>query len=395
MPENEIVVLGAGIVGLAAALAYADRGHQIALVDAGELDDQAIKESARVYALNQASIELLEHIKTWQALPKQALSPYRQMQVWDGVSGARLEFDCRMQALSELGVIVEESILRKQLLAQAIAHPRIDLYPFFRVEGLKHYAGGIELRAGDTCLQGSLLLVADGANSAMRELLQVGLVSWPYQQEALVATVAVEKPHQQTAWQIFNPQGPLAFLPLQDEYQCSIVWSTTPEEAASLKAMAEPEFNQALTRAFQGQLGGVEVQGRRYSFPLVMRHVKQYAGPGWALLGDAAHTIHPLAGLGLNLGLADLTCLLSCLKNPKDGLSPRTLAPYQRQRKAEVWQVIALMEGLKRLFSNDFAPVVGLRSLGVNLFNRILPIKQLFIQQASGVPTHAIKRPAS
>jgi len=231
----------------------------------------------------------------------------------------------------------------------------------------------------------SLLIVADGGESPTRQLLQVPVTTRPYQQQALVATVRTELPHQQTAWQRFNPDGPLAFLPLVDKQQCSIVWSTTKARAAWLADLPEDSFNEEIARAFDSPLGAVSLTSQRQQFPLIMRHAQQYTGKNWLLMGDAAHTIHPLAGLGLNLGLADVAAWIhgldaSVTKMP----SRKVLSAYQRQRHYEVSKVIALMGGLKALFANSLPPIIGLRGLGLTLCNRLTPLKRLLIEQAAG-----------
>jgi 2-octaprenylphenol hydroxylase len=243
----------------------------------------------------------------------------------------------------------------------------------------------VALVQGDERWLGKLLLIADGAHSPARQILQVAMTQWSYEQHALVAVVQVEKPHKSTAYQVFQPDGPLAFLPLPESHKCSIVWSTSPERAQSLMAMDDKTFNAELTRTFAAKLGDVAVEGMRYQFPLKMRHVQQYAGNRWLLLGDAAHTIHPLAGLGLNLGLADVANWLEQLDaSSRTLVSKKMLGAYQRSRKAAVWQTIVLMEGFKRLFSYQAFPLVSLRAFGLRLCNHSGLLKRLFIQHASG-----------
>jgi len=277
-------------------------------------------------------------------------------------------------------------VLKHALLQQVSNQSSIHLFPESCVEDVFSEESGVRVCSSQQTWEGQLLMVADGANSPIRHKLKVPLNSWSYEQHALVATVSLEKEHQYTAYQVFRADGPLAFLPLADTHQCSIVWSTNPAHVKKLMNLSEQEFNASLSDAFAKKLGQVEVISTRHQFPLQMRHVKQYVGNRWLLLGDAAHTIHPLAGLGLNLGLADVYSWIQCLDAARDTLvSKKALGAYQRARKNDVWQTIMLMEGFKRLFSNSFMPVVALRGLGLNLCNGFTPIKRLFIQHAQGI----------
>ena len=382
----DLVVVGGGVVGLTAALAMVRRGFSVALVDAGTLSVNLTTPDPRVYAINQASEALLQELGVWQRLEQTRVSPYRHMYVWDAANGADIEFDARMVAAEHLGHIVEESVL-KQALLEALNEEKdsLSLFPNQKVVAVESSTDKIRVDGDQKSWQGQLLMIADGANSPCRQLLTVALTSWSYHQQALVALVNTEHAHQHTAYQVFNSKGPLAFLPLIDQRQCSIVWSTTATHAEQLMALSDEEFNEHLTTAFASKLGQAKVVGKRYQFPLTMRHAKQYSGQRWLLLGDAAHTIHPLAGLGLNVGLADVATWLACLDENKNLLtSKKTLGSYQRQRKYAVWQIIAMMDVLKTLFTNPLPPVIALRGLGLGACNRLLPLKRMFIEQAAG-----------
>lgn len=380
-----VLVIGGGVVGLTAAITMAQRGYTVAVIDAGPLTVDLSNIDLRVYALNHSSQVLLQQLKVWQHLEQQRLSFYNQMYVWDAVNGASIDFDSRYVAASHLGTIIEESVLRQALLRQVAQQPAIHLFPGYCVDTIQEEAQSIKVYGQQQVWEGQLLMVADGANSFARQKLNVELTNWSYQQQAIVATVAIEKAHQQTAYQVFNPDGPLAFLPLANPHECSIVWSIEPSRAKKLMECDDILFNEELTQAFAKKLGLATLIGSRHQFPLQMRHVNQYSGARWLLLGDAAHTIHPLAGLGLNIGLADVFSWGKCLDAAQGNLvSKKALGAYQRERKHAVWQIIMLMEGFKRLFSNSFAPLVTLRGLGLDLCHRVMPIKRLFIQYARG-----------
>lgn len=382
--NEDVIVVGGGVVGLSAALAMHHRGFSVVLIDAGTLSVSSSEVSPRVYAINHASQRLLQQLNVWDRLAKQRLSPYQHMHVWDAVKGAHIDFDTRMIACDRLGSIIDDANLRHALL-QEIATQPIRLLPEASVTAVDVGPEVVEVRAGQHCLSAKLMIVADGALSPTRELLDVPLTQWPYHQHALVATVETEKNHQHTAYQIFTPDGPLAFLPLADEHHCSIVWSSAPHLTQQRMALTEDEFNQQLTTAFQAKLGQTTLISKRHAFPLHMRHVQQYSGPRWLLMGDAAHTIHPLAGLGLNVGLADLAAWLRLLDADNHRLcSKKTLGAYQRQRKYAVWQTIALMEGFKALFLNPLPPIAALRGFGLTMCNQLTPLKRLFIEHATG-----------
>ena len=383
--QFDVLVVGGGVVGLTAALAMAARNYTVAVIDAGALKIETSAVDLRVYAINKASQNLLDQLDVWRRLDKARISPYDKMRVWDGVNGAHIDFDSRAIAAQNLGSIIEESVLKQALLEKILAESTISLFPYSSVDEVSSLEQGVRISSQNVVWEGRLLMIADGANSPTRQKLNVALTTWPYNQQALIATVNTEKPHQHTAYQVFNPDGPLAFLPLSHPNQCSIVWSTQPERAHSLMALNEVEFNVALSQAFAQHLGEVHLASVRHQFPLQMRHVQQYTGTNWLLLGDAAHTIHPLAGLGLNVGLADIVCWLRCLDVSNGELfSKKSLGSYQRERKHAVWQIILLMEGFKHLFGSSFTPITALRGLGLRLCNEITPLKRLFIQHAAG-----------
>lgn len=380
----DVVVVGGGIVGMSVAIAMSQRDFSVALIDAGALTVDTSVPDARVYAINHASQSLLQRLGVWSHIDEVRASPYEHMHVWDSLNGSHIDFDARMQGMSRLGTIIEESVLKDALLQQ-LSRERIVMFPHSRVVDVQTLPDGIRISDDVHAWQANLLIVADGAASVTRQLLGVSVTSWPYHQHAIVTNVHTEQSHQHTAYQVFNPDGPLAFLPLADMHQCSIVWSTRPARADAMMELADDAFNQELREAFACKLGECHVVGERYRFPLHMRHAKRYSGPRWLLMGDAAHTIHPLAGLGLNVGLADVTAWLTHLGvHKQQAWSNKTLGAYQRQRKHEVWQTIALMETLKAIFNQPLSPLVTLRGLGLQACDQLLPLKRWFIRQAAG-----------
>ncbi|KTC64775.1 2-polyprenyl-6-methoxyphenol hydroxylase (plasmid) [Legionella adelaidensis] len=380
MESYDIIVIGGGIVGLSAAIAMSKHNFTVSLIDAGGLT-ATIPDTpdVRVYAINQSSEALFRELEVWDLLEQKRLSPYAHMHIWDAASNATIDFDARMIAKDKLGTIVEESVLKVALLQKA-RESGIHLLSENKVSGVSLINQTMHLQCGENTWKSKLLMVADGANSHTRDLLGVSINQWSYHQTALVANVETQHSHEKTAYQVFNPSGPLAFLPLANQNQCSIVWSLPPARAESLMAMGEEEFCKHLQEAFAKKLGNVNLLGKRHSFPLTMRHAKRYTGDYWLLLGDAAHTIHPLAGLGLNVGLADVQNFSRLFEDKKNLHSRKLLGSYQRQRKYEVWQIIAAMQTLKGIFANPL--LTGIRSVGLNCINQLDFVKRFFIQAA-------------
>lgn len=380
----EVIVVGGGIIGLSAGLAMAQRGFNTAIIDAGSFDQNQAIADLRVYAINQASESLWQAMGVWSLMDSTRHAPYQQMHVWDAATQAAIDFDARLHARDKLGAIIEESVIKEALLKRIKQSDHITLLAKQLITNIEEQADFIHLVSDQAAFDCQLLIIADGANSTARQKLNVPLTSWPYHQQAIIATVATEKPHQNKAYQVFNADGPLAFLPLTDAQRCSIVWSTTPDKAEQLMTLTPEVFNQQLAQAFAYHLGEVTALSERRSFPLVMRHVKQYSGKRWLVMGDAAHTIHPLAGLGLNLGLADLSSWLHYLGQAKQPAVPKALSAYQRQRKHAVWQTILLMEALKACFANSLPPLASLRGMGLRWCNQSSLLKRLFIAHAAG-----------
>lgn len=380
----DIIIIGGGIIGLTAALAMAQKGFTVGIIDRTKIDVSTKSSDTRVYAINIASQNLLQQVGVWQLLAKDRISPYKKMHVWDVINHACIDFDSRMILRNCLGYIIEESILKAALLERIFTNKSVNLFVNINIIDITPQQCGIQVTDGFEMWAAKFLMISDGANSISRQLLHIPFHTWPYHQSSLIAEVATEKPHQQIAFQIFHPDGTVAFLPLAQSKACSIVWSTSANKIARLLHCTPEEFNQELSLAFEKKLGQVKLVSQRYNFPLIMRHVKQYHGLNWIILGDAAHTIHPLAGLGLNLGLADIITWLRCLNETNNNLQQRTAASYQRARKFAVWQIIMGMEALKTIFSNPLFPIAIFRGIGLELCNKSLLLKKFFINYASG-----------
>lgn len=383
-PDFDIAVLGAGIVGCSAAIAMARRGYRVALIDEREMEGDLLGDSSRVYALNQASQNLLDYLGISAWIDRRAVSFYQKMKVWDERSQAMLDLDSSMIARPSLGMICPESVL-KMAVWKTIKNLPIKLFPLTPIQRIDESSEQISLECGER-LSARFLILADGAQSKTRDLLAVPLTTWSYAQSAIVARVRTEKSHQFTAYQVFHSEGPLAFLPLSSVHECSIVWSNSLEEADVLMGLSHEAFTERLNRAFGSELGQSQLLSQPKIHPLVMRHVNRYVGKRWLLMGDVAHTIHPLAGLGLNLGLADLdTWMYYSNQVNLARWTSKLLLAYQRSRKHSVWKVIAMMELFHQGFRGQSSLASSCRQLGFQFINQFDFIKRMMIHEASGL----------
>lgn len=390
----DILVVGGGMVGAACACAVSGKGLSVALIESraplrhwpsGEVD-------LRVSALSRASQRILQRLGAWDRIADLGASPYRQMHVWDAVGGGQIHFDSQDLGEPDLGRIVENRAIQLALWEQLESAGDVLLLCPAGIVDMEPGTDGTRLLLTDgRYLSARLLVGADGRDSLIRELAGIGTEGWEYGQRAIVANVRPAGWHRETAWQRFLPTGPLAMLPLSDG-RCSIVWSADDARAAQLMSLDDQGFSDELTDASECRLGRLTVDGPRASVSLRLQHAKQYAKPGIALIGDAAHAIHPLAGQGVNLGLLDAAELASAIDlavaRGRDPGGLWALRHYERGRRGDNLAMLAAMDGFKRLFSNDQPPLAGLRSLGLALADRIVPLKHLLMERALGLGTH-------
>ncbi len=395
--QTDLIIVGAGMVGSTLALALKDAGLSIKLIDAGPLNVQpctpADSFEPRVSALSAASQRILERVGAWSGITHRRASPYTDMHVWDGSGTGQIHFSAASVHADVLGHIVENRVVQDALLDVLKSEGSVELLPNARLEQLQQSEGGWSLTLSDgKQLNASLVVAADGANSAVRRLAGCETREWDYLHQAIVTSVRCADPNQQTAWQRFTDEGPLAFLPLQresDSHWCSIVWSVTDTEAQRLMAMDDLAFRHALGRAFEYRLGEVLEVDPRLCIPLRQRHAKRYVQQGLALIGDAAHTIHPLAGQGVNLGLLDAAALAEVLitataRGAQLG-DPRMLGRFERRRMPHNLAMMAAMEGFERLFQADPLPLRWLRNAGLKGMQAMPEAKALFVRQALGL----------
>lgn len=401
----DILVIGGGMAGLSQALSLGGLGLRVALVDNQPAPPAASSLQARmpvpefsdrVSALTPATRRFFEQLGVWDSLAALRLCPYRHMQVWDadGSSG-QIRFSADDLHLDCLGYLVENPLVNAVLAEAAASRPDLSLLH-------QRSASQVE-RLGDTwklmldtgeIITGSLLIGADGGTSRVRELCGFKTREWSYGQRALVCTVRTALPHAATCWQRFLPSGPLAFLPLQlpgadAQHYCSIVWSCDEPLAAELLHLPPADFALRLAAALERRLGAVELISTPVAFPLQQRHAIDYVQAGVALVGDAAHTIHPLAGQGINLGFGDAAALAGVIQRAvargEDFASLQVLSRYQRARKPVNLGMMLGMEGFKRSFGSDALILRYLRNQGLALADRWQPLKQRLMRQAMGI----------
>ena len=392
----DLLIVGAGMVGSALALALQGSGLEVLLIDGSPLsvkpfDPQAPFEP-RVSALSAASQRILERLGAWEGIAHRRASPYNQMHVWDGSGTGQIHFSAASVHAEVLGHIVENRVVQDALLERLHACD-LGLLANARLEQMRRSGDDWLLTLADgRTLRAPLVIAADGAHSAVRRLTGCATREWDYLHHAIVTSVRSSKAHQMTAWQRFTDTGPLAFLPLTRDGQqdwCSIVWSTTPSEAERLMALDEEAFCRELERAFEGRLGTVLSADARLCVPLRQRHAKRYVAEGLALIGDAAHTIHPLAGQGVNLGFLDAAVLAEVLLNAASRgerlADVKVLSRFERRRMPHNLALMSAMEGFERLFQADQLPLRWLRNTGLKMVEQMPEAKALFVRQALGL----------
>lgn len=388
----DIIIIGAGIVGLTFAAKLADTELCIAIIDnANEPTAQSLTtHDLRVSAITPRSEHILHAIDAWDTIANKRLSPFRRMQVWDSRGTGAIDFSSADIGEPRLGYIIENSIIRDALIARLKKSSNCEFFYGQQLKQLLVDGDHVTVICQDKRqFVGKLCVGADGGKSWVRQQAYIAVECRDYHHSAVVTTVKTEVAHQQVARQIFLEDGMLAFLPLSEPNLNSIVWSTTPDHAKTLSNLDESSFNDKLAVAFAMKLGATQAVDRRLHFPLYMQHAKDYVKSRIVLIGDAAHTIHPLAGQGVNLGIADAHCLADIIDNAihsnRDIGAVTILQRYQRARVGENLLMINLMAGFKNLFGSDNKAIITLRNCGLTITNKLFPIKYFFMRQAMGL----------
>ncbi|HEU0198378.1 MAG TPA: FAD-dependent monooxygenase [Nevskiaceae bacterium] len=387
-PNYDIAVVGGGPVGAAAALALGQAGFRLVLLEAAAPPPAfgANRYSSHVYALSRASHRLLDEVGVWSGIATQRVSPYAAMRVWVDAPERGLDFRSSGMAVAELGWIVEHELLMDALWR---ALPGIEVDVVADAGAVRREMDGAASRlhfAGGRCISARLVVAADGSASALRRAAEIDTVGWGYAQRAIVCNVTTGVPHQGSCWQRFLRTGPVALLPLADG-RSSLVWSVDDDLAQELLKLDDAGFVARLGQAMP-RFAPVTAPTPRFSFPLRLLHAVDYTAPGLVLVGDAAHTLHPLAGQGVNLGLGDVAALRRALTAARhagrDWAGSRPLAAYARARRADNVEMLAVTDLLQRAFALSVPGVRGMLGAGLAAVGWAAPLKGWLARQALG-----------
>ncbi len=394
--HSDVVVVGGGMVGALTALAMARCDLQVTVVEKNSASVFDVNDhDLRVSAISHATLQMLKSVGVWNDIQAVRVCPYKRMLVWDDASGAETRFDSANVGHQQLGFIVENSLMQTALWRQLATLPNVELRcPASVVDlSLHQDMASLTLDNGDV-LSAELIVAADGSQSTVRALADIKVDGESYDQHALVATVTTELPQQDITWQRFTPTGPQAFLPLVGN-RASMVWYHTEHRISELKALSDADFIAAMQSEFPERLGGVVAVERRGSFPLQWSHAQEYVKPRFALVGDAAHAVHPLAGQGVNLGMLDAAVLVQCVIDAmSDGRAMgdmRVLRRYERWRKPANALMIKMLDGIQRVFqpadrsSIQSGSLKAMRTLALHLANDITPLNKYCIRSAMGL----------
>ena len=384
----ELIVVGGGLAGLTLGIACASAGIEVAVIDREDPADMVAEPfDGRTTAIAHGSKQVLDGIGLWPLVAAEA-EPILEIRVADGSSPLFLHYDHRDLGEAPLGYIVENRALRRGLIERARALPSLRHLAPLKVESVERGpAAAIAHLADGSTLKGELVAACDGKNSPLRRAAGIRTIDWDYPQTGIVCTVRHQFPHRGVAVEHFLPAGPFAILPMTGQ-RSSIVWTERAALAPDILALDDKGFGAELARRFGDFLGAVEVVGPRWSYPLSLLHAERYTAPRLALVADAAHVIHPIAGQGLNLGIRDIAALAELVVDARrlglDIATPEMLRRYERRRRFDNVTLAAVTDGLNRLFSNDLAPVRLARDVGLAMVNRMPPVKRLLMRHAMG-----------
>lgn len=390
--EADVVIGGGGMVGLTLGLALAQGGLTVAVADPVP-PAKALAETfdGRVSALSYSSVRMFEALGVWRHLEQDA-QPIEDILVTDAALGRKpspfsLHFDSR-EIGQPMGHIAENRHIRRALFAAAKEAENLRYIAPAALDGLDVETGAVTARLSNgEAIRARLAVAADGRESRMREEMGIDIVAWSYAQWGIVATVEHERPHHGVAYEHFLPSGPFAILPMTGN-RSSLVWTERDDLAPKMMKLSDEDFDAEIARRFGAHLGATRATGPRWSYPLRFHLARSYVKPRFALAGDAAHGIHPIAGQGLNLGLKDAAALAeTVLDAARLGLDIGgldTLRRYERWRRFDSVAMALAMDGFNRIFSNDIAPLRLARDLGMGIVDAVGPLRRLFMRNAGG-----------
>lgn len=389
MKNYDVIIIGGGMVGSSLACLLAKSGVHVAVIEAFE--PKAFSDTnphdLRVSAISHFSHSVLKNAGAWPFIHEMRAYPYEKMHVWDGTGDGKIHFDAAEIGEAQLGHIIENRLIQVGLVEALQQYETADLICPARLKNFTIDDNKVFVTLDNNEeLSASLIVGADGARSHVRDLAKIPVNRNDYGQSALVTVVKTEESHQNTAWQRFISTGPLAFLPL-DKDHCSIVWTLPSDKVDAMLALTDKQFKEKLGEAIEHKLGTIMSVAQRAAFPLKGSQAESYIKPNVALVGDAAHTIHPLAGLGVNLGFKDADKLAEVLLSTssiKQMGAFNILRRYERARRGDNVITMKAMETFRSLFGNTLSPVQRLRNMGLNWINQNPTIKHVFIRQAMG-----------
>lgn len=386
MEQFDVVVAGGGMVGAATAIGLAQQGLTVAVLERDApvpfVASQAM--DLRVSAISPNSVALLQRLGAWDAVNAMRLCPYKRLETWEHPE-CRTRFSAEQMHLDWLGYIVENRVIQLALWQQFELYPNLTLLcPSKMLSAEETKDGHIVTLNDGRQLVARLLVGADGANSQVRQQAGIGITAWDYRQHCMLINVATALPQQDITWQMFTPHGPRSFLPLPG-HQASLVWYDSPQRIKQLSALSDEQLKQQIVAHFPQELGEFQVLGHG-CFPLTRRHAQRYFNAGVVLLGDAAHTINPLAGQGVNLGFKDVDVLLHEIEKAGSGWDQLSvLRSYERRRKPDNLLMQSGMDFFYTTFSNSLLPIKMLRNAGLKLAEHAGPVKQQILKYAMGL----------
>lgn len=387
--HKDVAVVGGGMVGGALALGLAQQGFSVAVLEKSlppDFDPNS-QPDVRISAISASSVQLLRSLGVWDAVLAMRAHPWRRLETWEWQT-AHVVFDASELKLPNLGYMVENNVLQLALWQALETHPQVALLHGTSLDEMRAEGDSHVLQLDDDRQVAARLVVgADGALSQVRQQAGIGANGWQYQQSCMLITVRCDNEPGDSTWQQFTPTGPRAFLPLFDNW-ASLVWYDTPARIRQLQSLPMPQLQREITRHFPERLGTI-TPVTAGAFPLTRRHAQQYVQPGLALIGDAAHTIHPLAGQGVNLGYRDVDALLDVLANARgigeNWSSLPVLERYQARRRVDNLLMQSGMDLFYSGFSNDLGPLRVLRNVGLMAAQRAGVLKRQALKYALGL----------